>query len=101
MDLSARKEEANAYCDHCHRPLERLLPGKGDQTQASEMRDSLVVNISQPLLGAQEQHLPIMFLSTCFSPDRSNGTLFVQDFGGPICIDGSEGEHPVPGIEIE
>jgi maleamate amidohydrolase len=71
-----------------------------DQSRAAQVRDSLVVNSNRLLRAAREQRLPVIFIVTSYRPDRSNWTLLMKDHDRPICIEGTDGEKPVPGLEI-
>jgi maleamate amidohydrolase len=72
-----------------------------DQTKAEEVQVKLCENINRLLHSARKQHLPVIFVCTSLSPDRSDWNLRMRDLDSAVCIQGTPGEELIPGIEQE
>src|SRR5712691_4674658 len=71
-----------------------------DQERAKRVKQSLVDNINRLLGVGRERDVPIIFVVSSYSPDRSNWTLRMKDRNFPVCITGTEGERMVEGIDV-
>lgn len=71
-----------------------------DQERAKRVKLSLIENINQLLGAGRERAVPIIFVVSSYSPDRSNWTLRMRDRNFPVCITGTEGEQMVEGLDI-
>lgn len=70
-----------------------------DQSKAVLVQGRIVENLNILLRTAREHALPVIFVCTSLSPDRSDWNLRMKDLGSAVCIHGTQGEELISGIK--
>jgi len=69
-----------------------------DQELADRVARNLVQNINRLLDASRERHIPVFFLVTSYKADGANRNLRMKDMGVAICLQGTDGEALIPGL---
>jgi len=69
-----------------------------DQELADQVARDLAQNINRLLDASRECHLPVFFLVTSYKADGSDRNLRMKDMGVAICLQGTDGEALIPGL---
>lgn len=72
-----------------------------DKTQGQKVKRELVTNINQLTSAARNAGVHVFFALTSLPPDPAAWNLRMRDIKSAGCIQGTSGEAPAEGLEIE